>query len=361
MFKNLVLSLLLPSLFFLIGCRGIKEENKENKEVKERVQSIYFDNSIAIEVAKEYMEALKDNNIDKIKVLSDKDIEKSIKVLPNKSCKIGGIKLISTAQMGNKTLFKFNITRNRIGEPNSTLEEYYLEVMKNKEGEYKVSKLKSKELYEVFLEGDRLKLRKDNEVSLGNLIDLKSLPDKIYPKVNLIDITKVSVPKEKFSPLEISFSGDKVAISTLGGEDSYIGIVEVQDSKETLAKEGEEGEEEVKEEKEDKNVGKNIVSLDVLKGCKVSSLNFSGDDLYLIVNYIKGGATRFKIYETSGNIISLDLEDKFSEEEYNVIYEKIKNNEIIINVTKILEEKNDESDLTGRYKISLKDFKLEKL
>ncbi len=53
--------------------------------------------------------------------------------------------------------------------------------------------------------------------------------------------------KKLFSAVEISFSGDKVAISTYKGEDSYIGVVDVEDAQETATKEGEdEGEKKMK-------------------------------------------------------------------------------------------------------------------
>lgn len=213
----------------------------------------------------------------------------------------------------------------------------------------------------MFLDKDKLKIRKDDDVEINTLIDLKSIPDKIYPKVNVIDVAKVDVPKEAFSAVEISFSGDKVAISTYKDEDSYIGVVDVEDAQETAAKEGEDEGGKEDEKNDDKTLGKKITSLDVLNGCKISSLNFSDDDGYVVVNYVKGNGTRFKVYQSGGSIVSLELDDIFAEEEYNLIYERIQDNNIIMNVTPIIKSNNTESGLIGRYKISLKDFKLEKL
>ena len=307
------------------------------------------------------MEALKSNDLEKIKRLSDKEVDKNIIISPSKELEITGIKQVGAAQLGNKTMFKFYVTRTKKGEPKADLEQYYLEVRKTEEGEYKVSELKSTELYNVFLDKDKLKIRKDDDVEINTLIDLKSIPDKIYPKVNVIDVAKVDVPKEAFSAVEISFSGDKVAISTYKGEDSYVGVVEVEDAQETAAKEGEDEGGKEDEKNDDKTLGKKITSLDVLKGCKISSLNFSDDDGYVVVNYVKGNGTRFKVYQSSGSIVSLELDDIFAEDEYNLIYERIQDNNIIMNVTPIIKSNNTESGLIGRYKISLKDFKLEKL
>ena len=284
------------------------------------------------------MEALKSNDLEKIKRLSDKEVDKNIIISPSKDLEITGIKQVGSAQLGNKTMFKFYVTRTKEGEPKADLEQYYLEVRKTEEGEYKVSELKSTELYSVFLDKDKLKIRKDDDVEINTLIDLKSIPDKIYPKVNVIDVAKVDVPKEAFSAVEISFSGDKVAISTYKDEDSYIGVVDVEDAQETAAKEGEDEGGKEDEKNDDKTLGKKITSLDV-----------------------KGNGTRFKVYQSGGSIVSLELDDIFAEEEYNLIYERIQDNNIIMNVTPIIKSNNTESGLIGRYKISLKDFKLEKL
>lgn len=359
MIKKVIAPLIIGLLFFSVGCNRVNRAVNESEELKNSVESIYFNNEIAISVAEEYMDALKRNNLEKIKRLSNNEIDKNIIINPNKELEITGIKQVGAAQLGNKSMFKFDVTRAKYGEPKADLEQYYLEVGKSEDEEYKVSKLKATQLYSVFLDGEKLKIRKDDDVEINTLIDLKSIPDKAYPKVNVIDIAKVDVPKEAFSAIEISFSGDKVAVSTYKGEDSYIGVVDVEDAKQTATKEGED--EGQKEEKEDKTLGKKITTLDILNGCKVSSLNFSDDDGYIVVNYVKGNGRRFKVYQNNGSIVALELDDIFAEEEYNLIYEKIQDNNIVMNVTPIVNSKDTESGLIGRYKISLKDFKLEKL
>lgn len=368
MIKKIIASFIIGSLFLFTGCNSIKNKVNNDKDLKESAKSIYFNNKIANSVAEDYMEALKNEDLDKIKNLSYKDIEKNIAISPSKDLEITGIKKAGVDQLGNRTIFKFYVTKTKKGEPKASLEQYYLEVKKTEDGEYKISELKSSDLYDIFLDKnkDKLKIRKDDEVEINTLIDLKSVPDKIYPKANVIDIAKVDVPKDSFSALEISFSGEKVAISTYKDGDSYIGVLDVDDAKEASSKEGEseggkdEGGKDDKKD-DDKTLGKKITSLDILTGCKISSLNFSDDDGYVVANYIKGDITRFKVYKNDGSIVSLRLDDIFAEDEYNLIYEKIKDNNIIMHVTPKVNSGNNGSDLIGRYKISLKDFKLEKL
>ncbi|MDZ5254747.1 hypothetical protein [Clostridium sp. LIBA-8841] len=360
MVRKIIATLIMGLMFFSVGCNKVNTTIKESEDLRKSVESIYFDNQIAKSIAEKYMEALKSKDLNTIKSLSNKEIDKKIIIEPSKEPEITGIQQIGLSQLGNKAMFKFKVTRAKRGEPIAELEEYYLEVQKNQEEEYKVSKLKATQLYNVFEEKEKLKLRKDDEVEVNTLIDIKSIPDKAYPKVNVIDITKVDVPKDAFSAVEIAFSGDKVAISTYKGEDSYIGVIDVDDAKKTAASEGED---EGKKEDKDKGkpLGKNLTTLDILSGCKISSLNFSDDDGYVVANYVKGNSTRFKVYQSRGDIVALELDDIFAENEYNLIYEKIKDNNIIMNVTPTNNSGEARNELTGRYKISLKDFKLQKL
>lgn len=360
MVRKVIATLIMGLMFFSVGCNKVNSTIKESEDLRKSVESIYFDNEIAKSIAERYMDALKNKDLNTIKNLSNKEIDNNIIIEPSAEPEITGIKQVGAAQLGNKAMFKFKVTRVKRGEPMAELEEYYLEVGKTQEEEYKVSKLKANQLYSVSEEKNELKIRKDDEVEISTLIDIKSIPYKAYPKVNVIDITKVDVPKDAFSAVEISFSGEKVAISTYKGEDSYIGVIDVDDSKKAATKEGEhEGGKEDKD--QSKPLGKNLTTLDILNGCKVSSLNFSDDDGYVVVNYVKGNSTRFKVYQSGGNIMALELDDIFAEEHYNLIYEKIKDNNIIMNVTPTEDSAQAGNELTGRYKISLKDFKLQKL
>ncbi len=71
---------------------------------------------------------------------------------------------------------------------------------------------------------------------------------------------------------------------------------------------------------------------------------------------LKEMAQDLRFIKVVGSIVSLELDDIFAEEEYNLIYERIQDNNIIMNVTPIIKSNNTESGLIGRYKISLKDF-----
>lgn len=360
MIKKGLCTFLVAFIFVFIGCKGNLGKSNDTEEFKKSVESIYFNNELAMSIADKYMGAFKVNDLKEIKALSTDEIDENIIIKPNGEVNVTGIKEEGVSQMGGRAMVKYEVTRAKEGEPKAYLEEYYLEVDKTLEEEYKVSKFKAVSKYDIFGENDKLKIRKDDDVEINTLIELKSIPDRVYPKVNVIDIAREDVPKDKFSTVGLSFTGEKVAISTYSKNDSYIGVVDIEDSKSTS---GEEGQSEGKEKEEDKSktIGKKIVTLDILEGAKISSLNFSDDDGYVVVNYDKNNARRFKVYQSSGAIVALELDDIFSESAYNLIYEKIKDNSIFLDVTTVQGSTGTDNTLTGKYKISLKDFKLQKL
>lgn len=347
--------------FLSVGCRSNNSGYKSEEEFNKSVKSIYFNNEYAMGVAKKYMEALKSSDLNTIRGLSIEEIDENIIIPPSGEVVVTGIKEDGVSQMGGKAVFKYDVTRAKDGEPRAYLEEYYLEIDKTPDEEYKVSMLKAVQKCNIFKENEKLKIRKEDDVKINTLIELDNIPDRAYPKVNVIDIAKVDVPKDDFSAIGLSFTGEKVAISTYSGNKSYIGVVDVEDSKSTSTKEGEDEGKKEKKDDNDKIVGKKIVTLDILEGASIKSLNFSDDEGYIVVNYEKDGARRFKVYKSGGDIVALELDDIFSEKAYNLVYEKIQDNSIMMEVIPLESGEKTDAGLTGKYKISLKDFKLQKL
>lgn len=348
-------------MFLSIGCRTNLGSSENAEDFKKSVKSIYFNNEFAMSIADKYMEAFKEQDLNTIKALSAREIDKNIIIEPSGEIKVTGIKEEGVSQMGGKAMFKYDVTRAKEGEPKAYLEEYYLEIDKTPEEEYKVSMFKAVPKYNIFKEKEKLKIRKDDDVEINTLIELKNIPDRAYPKVNVIDIAKVDVPKDEFSAVGLSFTGEKVAISTYSGNNSYIGVVEIEDAEGTAAEEGKDEGDKKEGDDKSKTVGKKIVTLDVLQGARITNLNFSDDDGYVVVNYKKDNSRRFKVYQSNGDIVALELDDIFSETAYNLVYKKIQDNNIILDVTPVDGSSEADNTLTGKYKISLKDFKLQKL
>lgn len=363
--KKLLFVILILTIF-VTGCTFNNRRDTNNGE--NEVDTLSFDNDIASGISRNYMSAMAIGDMKGMRELASADLAKGLTLQPDNTFKITGIRLEETSQKGLNAVYKYTVSKGKIGEPVASLEHYYVKVKKDND-EYKVSSVKSVLLYEVFKVEKHLKIRTDDNVEVNNITKLKNLPNLVYPKQNKGDIAKISVPKDDYGSIGISFTGHKVGISTTKENDTYVCIIEIDDAIPTDTKGGNIDKNENKEsnniedllEDEDKLVGKKIVTLDVYSNVKVTSLMFTSDDTHIAVNYNKGGVNRFDFFESNGDLIDLKLKNIFAEDKYHLMFRDYKDQEIFFSIEGVKDADGVDQSLIGSYKISIKDFKLTKL
>lgn len=359
--KKALICVLSALMIFTTGCAN-RSEHSGN--IEQEIQSLSFDNIIAIGVATNFMQALSIGDVEGMRSIATKDLSEGLYVNLDDSIKVTGIRMEESTQKGIKGLYKYTVAKAREGSTLSYLETYYLNVSKD-DGEYRVSSCKSVPQYEVFKEGTQLKMRKEDNVEINNVIKMKNIPTAAYSKSNKGDVDKLLVPTNDYGVVGISFAGQKVAVTTVDGTKSYICLVAVDDAKATSGQPQGEGEEaSTTEEKDDKDklIGKKITTLDIYSDAKVANFMFSKDDAYVSVNYdTANGVRRFKFYESNGDFIDLKLEETFNKEDYNLLYKDCKDNYVYFEATGVKNATGVVQNLLGSYKISTKDFKLLKL
>ena len=366
--KKAVLCVLSALMIFTGGCTN-KSEHPEI--IQKEMQSLAFDNVIAIGIASNFMQALSIGDVEGMRSVSTPELSDGLHVNLDDSIKVTGVRMEESTQKGIKGLYKYTVAKSKEGSTLSSLETYYLNVSKE-DGEYRVSSCKSVPQYEVFKEGTQLKMRKDDNVEINNVIKMRNVPNAAYSKSNKGDIDKLLVPTNDYGVVGISFTGQKVAATTVDANSvkSYICLIDVDDAKATIGQNtgqgGESNGEEAstKEEQDDKDklIGKKITTLDIYKDAKVANFMFSKDDAYVAVNYdTVNGVRRFKFYQSRGDLVDLKLEETFNEDEYNLVYKDCKDNYVYFEVTGVKRATEVVQNLIGSYKISTKDFKLTKL
>lgn len=359
--RRAVLCVLLALMILNGGCTT---QSEHSESIQQGIQTLAFDNVIAIGIASNFMQALSIGDVEGMRSISTSDLKEGLFVNLDDSIKVTGVRMEESTQKGVKGLYKYTVAKTKEGSTLSYLETYYLNVSKE-EGEYRVSSCKSIPQYEVFKEGTQLKMRKEDNVEINNVIKMRNIPSAAYSKSNKGDIDKLVVPTKDYGVAGISFAGQKVAVTTIDGVKSYICVIDVDDAQATSGEPQGEGEEaSTKEEKDDKDklIGKKVTTLDIYKDAQVANFMFSKDDAYVAVNYdTTNGVRRFKFYESKGNLVDLNLEETFNEEDYNLIYKDCKNNYVYFQVTGVKNAKEVVQSLIGSYKISTKDFKLTKL
>lgn len=349
-----------------IGCNKV-----ENKADESKIKQLVFDDAKAKQVAENYMNYLSQNDFENARSLCKSELANRIKDFDTRGFNILSFKLGEIIQKGDSSMYEFIITRTKEGETRADLEDYYISISKDKDKDkYEVSDIKATTKIEGFVEKNKLRIRNNDDVKTQTVIKLSNIPNEMYPKYNKANIVKLPIPRSEFGPMNFTFLGDKVAITSKGDNKTYIATIEIEESQSTQGAAGKdggggEGKSDSATESEDKVlepiIGKKITSVDIYQDVKVKNLIFSKEQGYLAVIYEDRGATQFKLYDEKGNIMDIDFDKLFPAPKYHVLYEDFKENYVLFHVKGVEGVKDVRQDVTGKYKISLKDFKLIKL
>ncbi|SHK07751.1 hypothetical protein SAMN02745163_03166 [Clostridium cavendishii DSM 21758] len=352
--KFIVIGILLMTLSFT-ACGKV-----DNKAQAQDISNFIFDETKSKEIANQYIESLSKKDYSKASNVCAEDLQKQTLKIKDKGIDIKSFKLEDIVQKGTSCIYKYMVNSGNEEKRINDLENYYVTVEKLY-GKYKVVSLKASTEIEVFMEDDGLVLRNKDEVDVKPVIELGKLPTQAYSKATASNLEKMDIPKKNFGVMNFSFKGNKLAISSMGDDKTYIAILDISGSEGSEAKQDKDkakGEDEGKEGgKKEKSVAKKISTVDIYDNIKLKDIKFTGEKDNLIVSYEEQGKDRFKIYDSKGNIIETRIDTLFPKQEYDIIYEEFKEDAVIFKVINKSEGKNN----VERYKLSIKDFKPIKL
>lgn len=342
------------------GCTSV-DKQKELVEGKK----LFFDDERAKKIAASYMGFLYNKDFKSASELCTQELATETKTFNSSGIDILSFKLDETIQKGSSVTYKYKVSRSNASQPKTDLDNYYIKVDKAG-GAYQISEVKGSTEIEGFIDKQKLVIRNKDEVNVKPVIDLSKLPTEMYPKNSKADIIKIEIPKQQFGTMSFSFEGNKIAFSSIGGNKTYVAIVDISGSEGATAiatgAVNKSGKGEPSDEKNEvKFIGKKIDSLDVYNGAQVTKLIFTEQNNNLIVTYTEKGISRFKIYKENGEILQTKLDDIFPIAQYNIIYGDNKEDFITFEVKAIKGAKDIKKDAIGQYKLSLKDTKLTKL
>lgn len=349
---------------------------KSKGEKDEAGSTNKFNTKVALTVAENYLNFLVKEDYENASKLYGKSLKGK-----NQDIRPGDLKIIGFTQdtlneVGESILVRYRVTRVVKGEPRSDLDNCSIKIIK--EGtDYKISEVKSENEKESYVEGRSLRQRRKDEVKSSPIIRIHRLPREMYPKSNKANFNKVPLPNKQFTAVNYSYSGEKIAISTFD-EDSFIGIVSIDDSLQTLAagqgggaggggqQGGQQGAQQGGQSGEDisveKPIGQKILTLDILKNAKVDYLVFSRDEKVLMAEFTeKGKGSSLNIYETdTGNLVDLDIDKKYPSDKYHVVFVSFDKNVMTFEV-KAKKGEDLQDPAVGKYQVDLEKFKVKKL
>ncbi|MCJ8174211.1 head-tail adaptor protein [Clostridium botulinum] len=371
--KKIIIFLIFTTTISLFGCKKNKEDTKVTND---------FDIKIATNLLNSYMESLIEENMEGAQKLYSKKLKKDKIKKENKDVKIKGYTTEQINEVGKSALFIAKVVSVNVKEPYTSVEEYKIRVIKE-ENEYKIDEVNISMDKEAFTKNNRIRYRNKNNVKTELIIKPSTLPDYSYAKDDKANIEKLTVPKKNIGPMSLSYSENFIAISTYD-KNSYIGIITIDESKAVQGgqDQGDQGDQggqgeqggagggetgqkatDIMEEIGEKPIGKEISSLDLLKGSKIDFMVFSPDEKFIAVQYETSDKTKnTRIYQAdSADIIPFKMEDKFPLNKVNVTLSSFATDSIIFNVSS--KEKNDKNltEFIGKWQLDLKEFKVKKM
>lgn len=365
--KRDVVKIIFLMIFFsslLFGCSLNKNQGTANIDEN-------FDMKAASNMVDTYMKYLMKNDIENIKKLYAKSLLENPIGNENQNLNIMGYSLGESSEIGKSGVFKVKVVRSDLSKSFSSLDEYSIKVVKE-DNDYKISEINSVLNKEAFVERNRIKMRSKNDVNVNVVISIDNMPQYVFSKDDEANIDKISVPRDNFGILDFSYGGDYLAVVTYD-KNSYIGVVTIDESTEVQSDSSgddqqQDGGDKGKSEKQideynQKIIGKNITNLDMLKNSTVEFVAFSSDEKFVVVQYSNNNIGHcIRMYKMdSGDMINFKFEKKFPIDKVDIVFSSFDKD--ILNFDVIAKANNSDSlsNITGKWRLNLKDFKAVKM
>ncbi|MGL5353543.1 MAG: hypothetical protein ACRDA5_09500 [Clostridium sp.] len=358
-FKKLFINILLmlTTIILLGGCDIISDKN---------VKINIFNSTEAMDVAKDYLENISKGKVDEANKLCIEEIIANNKEISVGTSKIVAYNVDSLVEKANSVYVVFNVLRSSNSEPKCDLDSFSINVAKVAE-EYKITEVKAINKKQIFVKNEGLRVIEEGAGNSQLIINLQNMPTDVYLRENEVMLYKETSPRDAFGMISLSYTGQKIAISTVGKDNVLITIGYLDESKAAQgSSEGqtsnEAGQSENLQDLLEKPIAKKIVTVDLLKDVKIQNLIFSQEEDDLIVEYIeKSGVKRIKLYKTEdGKLTKTTLDEMFSAEKYNVVLNSLDKNAIYINVSEVDGSKDIDKNLSGTYKLDLETLEITK-
>ena len=272
---------------------------------------------------------------------------------------INSFKLDHSAEGGDFVFLNYKVIRGNDKGNSIGLDSFDLKVVKNAEV-YSVEEIKSKNTKQVYVNKNTLRIL-DEEVGESQLfLRDKDLPREIYSKGNQLMIDKKEVPQGEFSMLSLGFEGNKVALVVKNDNKEFLALALVKESKATVAKAEAGDSDKINNKGIDELIEKptveKIIPYDIVEDSDIEKIVFTSDDAELIVQINSEGVSSLKTYSNpSGELIPIDLENRFPKDKYQVKIDRVNEEGSFIKV--IAKDSGEEEE----YSLNLKEMKVIKI
>lgn len=358
--SSFMLVIVLVSIFLGVGCSASSKEDNMAENP--------FDIKSATIVVNKYMNDLMKNDMENVKKIYSSKLLKKSEYIQNTNLLIKGYNVDEVSELGSEGIFKISVTRSDLTKSYAGLDEYKITVIK--EGiNYKIDEIESSPIKEAKLEDKGIRLKSKTNVKSNLIIDDAGLPVYAFSKDDKSSVEKIPVPRNNYGILAFSYSGDSIAISTFD-KNSYVGLVQIDESLESQGTNDSTGSTGSSQPMGGSNtsakeapIGKEIISLDIIKDSKIQFMTFSLDEKFVAIQYDKTGKGRcLRVYKTSsGELISYNFEEKFPINYVEITFSSFDKDVLNFEVSEKPNAPSTAYEYVGKWQLDLKEFKAKKI
>lgn len=329
--------------------------------VVQNVNSNLFDIEKAKESAGEYMSALSKGEIGTAETLCENKKISNEEVEKLKNNKFRAYKIDEINEGADYAYIKYLVIRGNNTEVRADLDSIELKVSKI-DGEYKITEIEAKNIKQVYLDKENLRII-DGEIGKSDLLlRKKDLPKEVYSKGDEVTLTMDTVPDVQFSKLNVGFQGKYVGVTLSNGDKTLVSLSIINDVDNSLKKsKGASASSNTNENIEDifeKPIAEKIVGYDLIDAGTTEKILFTNNDEFLVLQVNKEGkGSSIRIYKNPlGELVNFEIDKKFPPDKYSLDIQKITEGGIYIEVTPISSEAAEK----GLYIIDIKNMDISK-
>lgn len=353
------------SLFFVFNFTGCTNKKDKITNVNE------FEIMKANKLVESYIKYSMKNDSTSMDYMYSKNFKSKVKKQSNPYLKITGFKIMDSTEMGTKANIRANVVSVDERSPYTSTDVYTFKIKKEK-GNYVIDNVDTNSEKEVFPYKRSLMVKSKDEALSNVLINLRGIPEYYFEKSDVAKVNKLKVSKDGFENVNLSYTGDNIAIST-SGANPFVGVCPVTDLQQQPSGGGSEGSSGVSQVEgmgstEDdlqplKVAAQALTPIDVYKDSTVEKVVFSRDEKDIAVQFKTGEDINIKIYAIqSGKPLSDNVQKIFPKEKFNLKINMFDDENLIFESYPKEKYANDDSvkKLAGTWKWNTKTQKIER-
>ncbi len=221
--KKVLINGLLITLVVLTftGCNAI---NSEKPEVN------IFNPTEAMDIAKSYLGNVSKGELTEANKLCIDELKNNNNDISTGTSRIVAYNIGDLVEKADSVYVVFNVLRSSDIQPKCDLDSFAIKVGKFGE-DYKITEVKSVNKKQIFVKNNGLRLIEDGIGDSQLIVKLSNMPKDVYLRENEVMIYKEIVPSDAFGMISLSYTGQKIAISTVKEDSIFIAIGYLDESK----------------------------------------------------------------------------------------------------------------------------------